>query len=846
MNGLAPVNMPDGPFLGTAALLASTLLWTLSIALLATAIGWPVGAAVARRVAAGRGRWSSFALALPICLPAYLVFWSVWHQFEPTNWFGAAILRAGAAVFLREAVLVLSMSLWAAPLAAWCVVAGRLARPDTSEALRLLDGAGRGAEWSAIWRRDRLALLQGLAVATLGLLGESVSFDLAQVRTYGFELRSLDLSGAGPTAVMTAGWPAILVTILLLGTGSWVAARSRAAGGGRACSPDRVPTLLDRAAGAGSWALLLLILVPPVALLVHRWSMHDVQQFAALHARPAMTSLAIAAETGAILAVVAVALRAADSAAAVGVRAAARVAGGLLLLLACLPATVVIVLHIEAWNNEVLGPWIYDTPAIVVLALLSRLGVVAVLAASIVRRSASVDRCAALDAPVDGGSWRWRRAVDVVRVRRPEFVAAGMTAGLVGASLAFSEIAVSSRLVPPGMQLLSTSTLNAIHYQQPETVLVAASGAILFGAVGAAAIVLAILGLPRRRLATVGAGLMAIAFVGPFGPVGCAPGDGTATGVPPIPAEVTFGSSGFGPGQFRTPRGVAYDEKRDCFYVVDKEARIQRFDGHGHQEREWRTPECSVGKPVGLSVHPDGRIFVADTHYHRVLVYDADGRELARFGSFGTEPGQFIYPTDVAFGNDGRIYVGEYGGNDRIQVFSPDLRPVAVIGSAGIEEGQFSRPQGLAFDRSANELYVADSNNHRVVVYGPDGDRRRQFGTAGVEPGQLSYPRGIVFCGDGSIMVVEFGNHRVQRFEARPGPAFGTSLGVWGGMGQARRPNHPVSEGEAATSYASGVEPGPDLGDGRLQYPWDMAGRPGHVMILDSGHDRVMIARLPT
>ena len=63
-------------------------------------------------------------------------------------------------------------------------------------------------------------------------------------------------------------------------------------------------------------------------------------------------------------------------------------------------------------------------------------------------------------------------------------------------------------------------------------------------------------------------------------------------------------------------------------------------------------------KPVGLSVHPDGRVFVADTHYNRVLVFDRDGKELARFGGYGKEPGHFIYPTDIAFGNDGRIYVG--------------------------------------------------------------------------------------------------------------------------------------------------------------------------------------------
>ena len=38
----------------------------------------------------------------------------------------------------------------------------------------------------------------------------------------------------------------------------------------------------------------------------------------------------------------------------------------------------------------------------------------------------------------------------------------------------------------------------------------------------------------------------------------------------------------------------------------------------------------------------------------------------------GTGPGQFIYPTDVAFDAKGHVFVSEYGDNDRIQVFEPD------------------------------------------------------------------------------------------------------------------------------------------------------------------------------
>ena len=65
--------------------------------------------------------------------------------------------------------------------------------------------------------------------------------------------------------------------------------------------------------------------------------------------------------------------------------------------------------------------------------------------------------------------------------------------------------------------------------------------------------------------------------------------------------------------------------------------------------------QIEAGKPVGLSFAPDGNLYVADTHYHRVVVFTPAGKLIHQFGSFGETDGCFIYPTDVAFAGDGRI-----------------------------------------------------------------------------------------------------------------------------------------------------------------------------------------------
>jgi hypothetical protein len=62
---------------------------------------------------------------------------------------------------------------------------------------------------------------------------------------------------------------------------------------------------------------------------------------------------------------------------------------------------------------------------------------------------------------------------------------------------------------------------------------------------------------------------------------------------------------------------------------------------------------------------------------------------------------------------------------------------------------------------------------------------------------------------DGTLIVAEFGNNRIQHFDAD-----GRSLGVYGGVGR---------------------------GDGELQYPWAVAAGDDRIFVLDSGNNRVQV-----
>lgn len=79
-------------------------------------------------------------------------------------------------------------------------------------------------------------------------------------------------------------------------------------------------------------------------------------------------------------------------------------------------------------------------------------------------------------------------------------------------------------------------------------------------------------------------------------------------------------------------------------------------------------------------------------------------------------------------------------------------------------------PWGLAVDQ--RHIYVADTRRNCVAVWKhsgrakPLGQAHRTFGSAGAEDGQFRAPRAIALNGQGQILVADYGNNRIQVFEA--------------------------------------------------------------------------------
>ena len=208
------------------------------------------------------------------------------------------------------------------------------------------------------------------------------------------------------------------------------------------------------------------------------------------------------------------------------------------------------------------------------------------------------------------------------------------------------------------------------------------------------------------------------------------------------------------------PRGLGIGDN-DEVLCLDNGGRLLVFDEHGKLLRQWEMPEHIIGKPEGVCLLADGRIAVADTHYHRVVYFDEIGNVLSYQGSEGREDGQFLFPVAICQDDAENIYVCEYGGDHRIQKFTAAGKHLLTFGTFGTGDGQFQRPSGIVWDDG--RLYIADAINNRVQVFTDSGKFIEVLGekTGGLA---LEYPYDVALDrSTKSLYIIEYGAGRVTK-----------------------------------------------------------------------------------
>ncbi|MBN1817170.1 MAG: hypothetical protein JW828_07390 [Sedimentisphaerales bacterium] len=762
-----------------------------TIALVSVVLGFLPG----RALGAARGGRGLFLLLilLSMALPRYVMYYAWSLLLSPTTFLGR--MTATRMDLARAAGWITAsgtLALWYWPVAAVILSQGwRQMNQDWIDSARLETG-----RWG-VWRHILLPLLigpMGLAfmVCFVLALSEFTTFHLAGVNTIGTELALLyDLTGTESCPVEFAA-PAALIAL-----GAAFGVRR----GSKCWNPVGLASWRPVAAlFCDRLILFLLVLislgVPVVLLVVSIRSREPFVQFLTLHSDDILYSLGVGVATALLAYIVAqgaVHLEGMGK----GSRWLGIIAQTSLLLLMFLPASLPAVAVLRVLGSHPLLAAIRESPWVVSLGQAGHFAGFALILLLLLRGSSGQSPVEA--ARLDGASvwqrWKW--------IHFPRTWPAVLSVFILITMFSMTEIAAAMVLLPAGAASFSQRLLNQMHYVRDQQVI--ASCLILIGLFGL--LTIGVVGLLRltalRRLA-----LCFCLGITLLGSSGCEESGSHR------PARVvnSFGRTGRGPCEFAYPRVIEITEKEEL-YVCDKTGRIQRFTGEGVLLGSFTMPQIETGLPVGMSMGPDGNLYVADTHYHRVMVFTPNGQILREFGAFGETDGCFIYPTDIAFDRDGRIFVSEYGGNDRISVFTPEGHFLFCFGEFGDGQGQFSRPNALCMDPGNDVLYIVDSCNHRIAVYTPQGNLIRYLGAVGREPGQFRYPYDLTLMNDGTLVVCEYGNNRIQLLDSNGG-----CRRIYGGPGR---------------------EPG------QLAYPWGVVvDRRDRAYIVDAGNDRIQVWQL--
>ncbi len=84
-------------------------------------------------------------------------------------------------------------------------------------------------------------------------------------------------------------------------------------------------------------------------------------------------------------------------------------------------------------------------------------------------------------------------------------------------------------------------------------------------------------------------------------------------------------------------------------------------------------------------------------------------------------------------------------------------------GSEGTENGQFIVPHSMAFDSEGN-IYVTDTNNHRIQKFTADGEFITKWGSEGNGDGKFGLPLGIGTDFKGNIFIIDQATSTIQQF----------------------------------------------------------------------------------
>ncbi|GEM_PF-645252 len=268
--------------------------------------------------------------------------------------------------------------------------------------------------------------------------------------------------------------------------------------------------------------------------------------------------------------------------------------------------------------------------------------------------------------------------------------------------------------------------------------------------------------------------------ISPDGQVSTFAGSGTMGFADGSPEEASFN---FPAGIVINSAGYLFvaDIVNNRIRMINPNGNVSTFAGSGEAAYADGTGEgASFNGPRGLEMDADGNLYVSDMFNARIRKVTPDGVVTTLAGSgvwnfqdgTGTEAA-FVQPMGLSMGPDGDLYVADQGNNRIRKITSGGVvTTVAGSGSFGSEDGaagsaSFANPENVLADDQGN-IYVAERSRIRLIT--PDGtvSTFAGSGNAGATDGTgtsatLGGPFGMVFNAEEDILVADEGSHLIRK-----------------------------------------------------------------------------------
>jgi streptogramin lyase len=220
--------------------------------------------------------------------------------------------------------------------------------------------------------------------------------------------------------------------------------------------------------------------------------------------------------------------------------------------------------------------------------------------------------------------------------------------------------------------------------------------------------------------------------------------------------------------------------------------------------------------PYGLTIGPDGALYICEIDAHKVTRLDLKTKEHSDFAPFKQ-------PYEVRFDRKGIMYVDDMPGQvvQRVDPKTKTITTIAGTGSPGFAgdggpaaQAQFNQPHSIAFDRDG-ALLICDIANHRIrrldmktmtiSTYSGTGEKKLPTEGAKLQGTPLFGPRAIAFDRTGNMFIVLREGNAVYKVDRKSG-----EIHRFAGTGEKGYTGDGASALEAKLNGPKGISCAPD------------------------------------